>query len=145
LHLPSPHLPGIYDPKPDRLTLWQYSRNRGYLQNLILADQLFGRLRRAMENAGAWDDTWVLLSSDHWWRDAARYDGKTDRRVPFIIKAPGKNESVTYGNRFNTLVTYQLIVSILKGELTDSTQLPQWLDTYRTDPPPSYTLEGEPF
>src|SRR5204862_1921656 len=59
LHLPLPHLPGIYDAKHERLTLWQYSRNRGYLQNLVLADQLFGKLRRAMESAGTWDSTWV--------------------------------------------------------------------------------------
>ena len=142
LHLPVPHLPGIYDTKRDRFTLWQYSRNHGYLENLVLADQLFGKLRRAMETAGTWENTWLLLSSDHWWRDAARYDGKTDHRVPFIIKAPGKNQSLTYDNRFNTVVSYQLIVSIFKGELTDSTQLSHWLDTFRTYYGPTYKAFG---
>jgi hypothetical protein len=145
LHLPVPHHPGIYDPKRGRLTAWKYSRNREYLDNLILADQLFGNLRRAMEQNGSWDKTWVILSSDHWWREAAHYYGTTDYRIPFIVKAPGQNQSVTYERKLNTLITYHLILSILKAELTNATQLPQWMDTFRIDPPSGYTPTGEPL
>jgi sulfatase-like protein len=145
LHLPIPHQPGIYDPKRGRLTAWKYSRNREYLDNLILADQLFGRLRHAMERIGAWENTWVILSSDHWWREAAHYAGNIDHRVPFIVKAPGQNESAVYNPKFNTLITYHLILGILKGDLTNSTQLAHWMDTFRTDPPSGYDPTGEPL
>lgn len=145
LHLPVPHHPGIYDPKRGRLSAWRYSRKQEYLDNLVLADRLLRKLRRAMEQSGAWDTSWVLLSSDHWWREAASYDGMIHYRVPFIVKAPDQNEAATYGNKFNTVVTYHLILAILKGELTRAAQLPKWLDTFRTDPPAGYRPNGEPF
>ena len=145
LHLPVPHHPGIYDPKEDRLTAWKYARNREYLDNLVLADRVFGRLRRAMEQAGTWDNSWLILSSDHWWREAASYDGQIDHRVPFIIKAAGQNESIVYKNRLNTVATYYLILSVLKGEVTEAGQLTQWLDAFRMDPPKGYRAGGEPF
>lgn len=141
LHLPVPHHPGIYDPKRDELTVWNYARQRGYLENLTLADRLFGQLRRAMEQAGTWDTAWVLVSSDHWWREATTID----HRVPFILKGPGQNEAMLYGQRFNTMVTYHLVLSVLKGEVTNLAQMPQWLDTHRQDPPSGYKPAGEPF
>ena len=39
-----------------------------YLDNLALADRILGELRQAMEQAGTWDSTTILISSDHWWR-----------------------------------------------------------------------------
>jgi hypothetical protein len=145
LHLPMPHSPGIYDAKRERFTIWKFSRTREYFENLALTDKLWRELRRAMEKAGTWDNTWVIVSSDHWWRESAHYDGKTDHRVPFIVKAPGQNQSATYDKKFNTVVSYHLILSILKGELNSATELPQWLDNYRSDPPRGYTATGEPF
>lgn len=144
VHLPIPHPPGIYDARKGRFTLWKYSVAREYLENLALVDRQFGTLRRAMEQNGTWDKAWVILSSDHWWRESAQYDGKTDHRVPFIIKAPGQNQSAIYDKKFDTAVTYHLILSILKGELKSAPELSEWLDNYRTDPPSSYSHRGEP-
>lgn len=134
LHLPVPHLPGIYDARRERFTLCSYSRGQEYLGNLALADRLFGTLRRAMEEAGTWENTWILLSSDHWWREAPQ----VDHRVPLIIKGPGQNEPVTYGRSLNTLMSYHLVLAVLKGELKSSSQLPDWFDRHRIDPPGSY-------
>ena len=145
LHLPVPHHPGIYDPEQNSFTMWKYSRQREYLDNLILADRLLGTLRRAMEHAGGWDKTWLIVSSDHWWREAASYHGRVDHRVPFIIKAPGQNDPTVYSKRLNTVATYYLILSVLKGELNGASQLPQWLDAFRMDPPSGYHPGGEPF
>lgn len=145
LHLPGPHHPGIYDAKRERFTLWKYSRSREYLENLVLTDKLFGELRRAMEQSGTWTNTWLIVTSDHWWREAAHHDGKIDHRVPFIIKAAGQNQSAVYDKRFDTVVTYHLLLSILKGVLTSAAELPHWLDTYRTEPPAGYTEKGEPL
>jgi len=65
--------------------------------------------------------------------------------VPFIVKAPGQNEPVIYDKKFNTVLSYHLILSILKGELTVASQLTHWLDTYRTEPPAGYSPNGEPL
>jgi hypothetical protein len=145
LHLPVPHHPGIYDPKRDRFTAWKYGRRREYLDNLVLADRLFGKLRAALEQAGTWDKTWLIVSSDHWWREAASYDGGRDHRVPFIVKASGRNEPIVYGKRLNTVATYYLVLSVLKDELSEAGQLTQWLDAFRMDPPTGYRPGGEPF
>ena len=145
LHLPVPHYPGIYDPVRDQFTAWRYSRRREYMDNLALTDKMFGTLRRAMEHAGTWDKAWVIVSSDHWWRESASYDGKTDHRVPFIIKAPGQNQPVIYDKKFNTLLTYHLILSMLKGDITTAAELPHWVDTFRTDPPAGYNADGAPL
>jgi hypothetical protein len=98
-----------------------------------------------MEQTGTWDATWLILSSDHWWRDSAGYDGKVDHRIPFIVKAPGQNEVASHNAKFDTVITYHLILSILKGELTSMAQLPRWMDAFRTEPPAGYTQMGEPF
>lgn len=144
LHLPVPHHPGIYDPKHQKLTLRNLTRFRGYLNNLPLADEVFRELRNKMEAVGLWDQEWVLVSSDHWWREAEQFDGKQDHRVPFMLKAPRSNQSITYGNRFNTVLTKDLILAVLDRELTESAQLAPWLDAHSTPPPEGYDLQGKP-
>jgi hypothetical protein len=145
LHLPGPHYPGIYDAKRAQFTFWKYSHNREYLENLVLTDKLFGDLRRALEQTSAWTNAWLIVSSDHWWRESAHYDGKIDHRVPFMIKAPGQNQSTIYDKKFDTVVTYHLVLSILKGELASVADLAHWLDNYRTEPPAGYKDNGEPL
>ena len=53
---------------------WMYNRVRGeyswmgdgnYLANLSLADRTLGGLHREMESSGPWNNTHVLISSDH--------------------------------------------------------------------------------
>jgi hypothetical protein len=92
-----------------------------------------------MEQAGLWDRTWVIVTSDHYWRDAKLYDGRQDYRIPFILKAPGKDQPVTYGNPFNTVVTQDLILAIFRKEISTVSEAAAWLDTHQAPPCPSYT------
>ena len=96
-----------------------------------------------MEAAGTWDSSWLVVSADHWWRESASYDGKEEHRIPFFVKAPGTNVPHTYTPRMNTLVTYDLILAILRGELTHAGQLVSWLDRHRIEPPKSYGNSAE--
>ena len=144
LHLPVPHVPGIYAPAQRRLTMWNLSRTQGYVDNLALADRTLGDLRQAMEQAGLWDKTWVLISSDHWWRESARYDGRTDHRVPFLLKPAEATGTLDYPPAFNTILSADLLLAILKGEVTRAGQLVPWLDAHRVKPPASYPEAGEP-
>jgi hypothetical protein len=132
LHWPIPHEPFIY------------SRSRGdfdpsgrgtYIDNLALVDITFRELRQAMETAGLWDSTTTLLSADHWNRGSIEVDGKSDHRVPFLLKLAGQTTRFDYTRRFNTVATHDLILAILRGELQDPQSVARWLDR-RTDPNP---------
>ena len=136
LHLPGAHAPGIYDPSKRTFTFTEFSRTRGYFDNLQLTDNTMGILRRDMEQTGQWDRSWVIVSADHWWREAWRYDGRMDHRVPFILKAPGKNQPVTYGSTLNTVITHDLILAILRKEVSTIPEVVAWLDTHKPPPAP---------
>jgi hypothetical protein len=154
LHLPAPHRPGIYLPDQDRFTavgMAHMSKVTAYFDNLVLADREFGKLRRAMEASGQWDKTWVIHSADHSWRESKLYDGQRDFRVPYLIKPPGspreinqpgslgratgpisrgKTASADYTRPFNTVLTHDLILAILRGEVTDGQNVAPWLDAH---------------
>jgi hypothetical protein len=141
IHSPAPHPPGIYDSEKNNFSL--ESKN-GYIDNLALVDRTVGDLRRAMEAAGLWNKTTVIISADHWWRtemwsrgpffnreDAAVADSKMDHRVPFIVKLAGRHDPLTYSQSFNTVVTHDLILALLRGELSNAESVAMWLDNHR--------------
>jgi len=134
LHLPVPHAPHVYDRSTGRFTR-KNSPIDAYLDSLALADRTLGELRRAMETAQMWDSTTVLISSDHHYRESAQLDGKDDLRVPFILKLAGQTEGFTYQQAFNTVLTQQLLLGILQGEVNTPQQAALWLDTHRGEFP----------
>src|SRR5208282_4574631 len=99
---------------------------------LMLADHELGAFRRAMEASGEWDKTWVILTADHSWRQSRRYDGKRDLRVPFLVKLPKGGEPMTYSQQFNTVLTHDLILAMLCGEITNEQNVASWLDAHRS-------------
>jgi hypothetical protein len=111
----------------------------------VLVDRTLGELRRAMESAGVWDQTTVLVSSDHWWRiniwatehplteeEATITGGKMDYRVPFILKLKDQNEPIIYNPEFNTIITHDLFIALLHGELSKANEVVTWLDKQPT-------------
>jgi Arylsulfatase A and related enzymes len=141
IHLSVPHPPYIYN----RASRTVAGHPEGvYLDNLALADQEFGHLRQMMEQAGVWDRTTVIVSSDHWWRsdywrgrifwsaaDEA-LAGKVDHRVPFMIKLANQKTNVIYSPQFNTVLTRDLIREIMTGKVAEPDQLASWFDLHRT-------------
>ncbi len=124
-----PHDPYIYD----RLTknfAYDYKKSpEGYLDNLALVDRAVGELRAVMEQAGSWESTSVIVSSDHHWRASKSFDGKINERwVPFLVKFPGQKEGVVYEQRFNTIITYDMVLALLNKEISHPSELVQWLD-----------------
>ncbi len=119
LHLPPPHGPGVYLPAENRFTCKGIASPPGYFNNLVLADHELGALRRQMEASGQWDRSWVILSADHSWRTSKTYDGVRDYRVPFLVKSSEPSQSMNCSNQFNTLLTHDLILAILRGEVTN--------------------------
>ena len=90
-----------------------------------------GELRRTMEKAGVWDSTTVLFTSDHGYRDSEALDGKSDPRIPYILKLASQKEAVAYTQEFNTVLTADLLMGVLRGEITDPASATSWLDRNR--------------
>jgi hypothetical protein len=130
LHLPTPHAPGIYVPEKDKIGVWFQPKAQGYFNNIRLADRGFGDMRRAMESSGEWARTWVILSSDHSWRSSQVYDGKRDLRVPFAIRVPGETGELAYPRQLDTLATKDLVLAVLRGEITNRQGVIKFLDRH---------------
>lgn len=145
LHLPVPHKPGVFDAATDSFTPFAFSTARGYFDNLALCDRILGEVRRALADNGLADRTWILVSSDHWWRESAAYDGQVDTRVPFILKAPHDRRGVMFPLPFNTVLSSDLVLAILRREVRDQREAAAWLEQHLVSPPKSYGPYGEPL
>ncbi|HEY3856983.1 MAG TPA: sulfatase-like hydrolase/transferase [Verrucomicrobiae bacterium] len=128
LHLPPPHDPSVYLPARNEFSVTIPPTAASYFNNLALADHELGELRRSIETSKDGDNTWLIFSADHSWRKSKQYDGRRDYRVPFLIKAPHNGAPITYSRQINTLITGDLILAILSGEITNQSGVATWLD-----------------
>ena len=130
LHMTGGHKPFSYDANTGRFTL-RNSPNAGYFDALQLLDRTLGEIRTAMESAGVWDRTAVILSSDHWFRGVTQLHRPLDHRVPFLVKLPGQSGRLDYDKPFNTVLTRGLIEAIAQGRITAPEAVAQFLDEHR--------------
>lgn len=141
LHWPIPHPLGIYNRSQESFADIRHS---SYLDNLALADRTLGEVRKAMEKAGLWDKSVLLVSSDHplrpweWnyrptWTDEDRKAtaGKESPLIPFLLKLPGERRGVSYQPAFNTVLTHDLLLASLKGEIATPESAMRWLEHNR--------------
>jgi arylsulfatase A-like enzyme len=133
IHLPVPHEPAIYDREAGDLTLLNFHQS-WYQDNLALADRALGELRATMEQAGAWESSTVLVTSDHSLRYYRDFNTQTDSRVPFLLKPAGPPQPLTYSSEFNALATHELLLAVLRGEVTDTASAAHWLDAHAALP-----------
>lgn len=137
LHIPLPHEPFIYE-RSTRKLRYSSSDEGSYFDNLALADYTLGILRHDMEISGTWEDTTVIISSDHWWRESERYDGKIDHRVPFIVKLAGQRTPLGHNTHFNTVLTRGLVLGILTGDISSPSEVAGWINKNRSTGPSPY-------
>jgi arylsulfatase A-like enzyme len=130
IHLPVPHAPHAYDRRTGQFTL-RNSPIRGYFDSLALLDRTLGEIRKSMEASGMWNKTTVLITSDHPYREAEQIDGKSDPRIPYLLKMPSGKEPYVYDKSFNAVLTQDLMLSILRGEVASAKDVVSWLDTNR--------------
>lgn len=126
LHIPVPHAPHAYN----RFTKQLDGRNRpisGYIDSLALLDRMLGELRATMESHGTWDHTVLLVSADHPFRASQALDGKSDRRVPFLLHFPGQATAGVYASRFDTILSANLVYAILRGPVSTSAEASEWI------------------
>jgi len=141
IHLPVPHPPAIYNRARGDFS-W---RESSYLDNLALADRVLAQLRQRMEETGVWERTTLIVSSDHWWRsdywsrrifwsqaDQAIAGVQVDHRIPFIVKLAGQTTASQHDAAFNTVLTHDLILEVLRGGISNQKDLAGWIDKHRT-------------
>jgi hypothetical protein len=115
LHLSVPHYPGIYNRKEGRLDPALASIAEGYAANLALLDRSLGEMQGLLTKSGLAERTYLVLSSDHWWRYCPQ--ATTAHRIPFIVKVPGETNGRVVGRPINTVVTRDLVTEILEGKI----------------------------
>jgi len=134
LHLPVPHGPHSYDRRTGTFTLAN-SPIRGYWDSLALQDRVLGELRKALEDAGLWEQTTLVASSDHHYREDNLLDGKEDLRIPFLVKLAGQKTGVEYLPSFSTILTKNLLLAVLRGEISDPASLQNWMQAHSSPQP----------
>jgi len=130
VHLPIPHSPHAYNRQTGEFTLGN-APIAGYVDSLALLDRTVGEIRRSMENAATWEATTVLFTSDHPYREAMQLDGKSDPRIPYLLKLASQKEAVEYTPRFNAVLTGDLLMAVLSGEIASPASASAWLDRNR--------------
>lgn len=125
LHFAIPHAPFIFDRRTRTFGI-KNPTPTDYFGNLELADITLGQIGETMRECGTWDESTVILSSDHSWRMSSAFDGRYDTRVPFAIKMPNQNSGTEYVPSINTVCTYRLVLDVIQG-LDSSESLLSWL------------------
>jgi hypothetical protein len=140
IHWCIPHAPFVYS-TGDR---WAMDGSGDYLGNLLLVDRTLGELRKAMERAGVWDSTTLLVSSDHGlrpttqdadplWGNAQQIIARPgiDPRVPFLVKLAGYKTPLSFDSPLNTVLSSDLVVAVLRGNIATPEDLSRWIDQNR--------------
>jgi hypothetical protein len=130
VHLGCPHPPHAFNSRTGRFDL-KNSAIQGYADSLVLADRTVGEIRRALERAGMWDTTTVLVSTDHSYVSAEAFDGKYDPRIPFLLKMAGPTSAIDYKPEFNTLLTGDLLLAVLRREVSTPEDAARWIEAHR--------------
>jgi len=147
LHLDVPHAPWIWNRRASRFRSTKFADNaEGYLDNLVLADQVFARLRAEMEATGKWDRTALLVTADHGNRKDVGF-GVPDARVPFLLKLPGQSAGSRIDAPLSAIVTHDLVIELLHGRLQTPAEAEAWLVARTSSsppPPPDKNADDDP-
>jgi hypothetical protein len=115
-----------------------------YFEAFEAVDETLSILRDAMQRNNLWDRTTLIVSGDHWLRSNLNSpDGLEPKeifepdntRVPFIVKPAGSGTPLRYTRPFNTVITRNLVTSIMTGEVSTTEEIAGWLDRMATQRP----------
>ena len=134
-HILIPHTYGIYDPARQDFTTQSRSGAEEYFGNLALCDVMLRQLRERLEVSGLGQSSILVITSDHWWRYATPFYSSIAHRIPLLIKMPGQAHGVEYKEPCNTILLYNLVLGMLRGEVKDAAQVTAYLDKHREDVP----------
>jgi hypothetical protein len=101
-----------------------------------------GNVRGIMESAGLWDDSVIVIGSDHHYRldlwkpgrgsrEFATTGGQEHERIPLLIKLRHETRAVEYDRPFNALLMRDLMLNLARDRIVNPNQLTMWLDRNR--------------
>src|SRR5262249_1845057 len=106
-------------------------------------DRTVGEVRRLLEQAGLWDSTSLLITSDHGlrpqqWRGRYNWTPELERltangpsdTVPFILKLAGQRQGIVYDNSFSNVLAGDLCLAVLDGEVSTPEEASAWLTAH---------------
>ncbi len=129
VHVNVPHPPPIYDPESGELKIWGFGLS--YADNVICADDMLGAIERESRKAGLWNETAVVVTSDHGWRSLG---GESELgAIPLLIKMADQSEEIRLEQEFDSVLTKALLVAILKRELRTPHDVVSWMLSQRGD------------
>lgn len=136
VHFPYPHPPAQYNYEKDKFCR---PDEGSYLGNLKMVDKTIADIRQHMTEASLWDETTIIITSDHWLRkywpsygynfneDELKFVTSIDHRVPFIIKLANQKEPIVFDEPFNTVLVHDIILEIAKGTIKNPQELSLWI------------------
>jgi arylsulfatase A-like enzyme len=105
-----------------------------------LVDRTVGEIREILEQAGLWDSTTLLITSDHgfrpaMWRGRMGWNDKLEKvtapgrsgTVPFILRLPGQTQGMVFSQSFSNVVSADLVLAILNGQISTYQDASDWL------------------
>jgi|GEM_PF-6163227 len=143
-HLQGAHHPSCYDRKKEDFKLFQ--KHFSYFDSLALIDKTIGYLKQKLQEAGLWDDTTIILTSDHWWRIYAAkaqqiplldsewaYREEIDHRVPFIIKLAGEDRRFEFEEECSNSILRKLVNAFFDGQIVNNEELALFFSSQKID------------
>lgn len=123
-----------------------------YVDNLALADRTLGEIRTSMQEAGVWNTTTVIVTSDHGYRydlwgessgtkaHAPDLHRQTDHRVPLLIRPATQDATPhAYNETLNLIVLRGFIEEALYAGVDDTREIATWFRENGTGQEPRYT------
>jgi hypothetical protein len=124
IHLPIPHLPGIYDRHTETL-----QPKGSYIDNLALSDRVLGELMASLNATTLASKTTVIVCSDHSWRvplwrakplwtaeEEQASHGRFDPRPVLMIHKPEQQTEQDVTTPFAEIRIHDIIEHLLRGE-----------------------------
>ena len=115
-----------------------------YFDNLAVVDRVLAEFEDRLERDGRWDDTALVVTSDHslrtWlWQGEGAWTEEEEREtggqqsphVPFVVKFAGRHEPLVYEKPFTIALLYDVVLAMADGEVTNPAELAAWLDANR--------------
>lgn len=124
-HLPIPHAPFVWDSAGPISRVDFRSDVEGYLGNLRYMDSLLGEFVDVLQEAGTFDQTLLIVTTDHAWRfdpdkrkfDAVAEDARPEsefKHVPLLVKRPYQRSPGRVDEPFFSAQLYPLIEEALR-------------------------------
>jgi hypothetical protein len=127
LHLDLPHLPSAYadrklglSPSADPLV--------SYSHNLLLTDQILGKIVSMLEQQAAHHELLLVVSTDHWLRKSwyRPQDRESSRPIPLMIWRVGETQGSVLAEPVSTVHVASMVVSFLKGDISTQADVATW-------------------